>query len=276
MMESATLLELARYALILGAVGAVGGVVAGLLGVGGGIIVVPALYQVFGLLGYDDSVRMHLAVGTSLATLAPTAVVSARAHWKRGGVDAAALKQMAPGLLFGVALGGAAASVLRGPILTLVFASVALAIALFMGVSKEGTKLRDGLPPSPWRDALTTLIGGISVLMGIGGGTLGTSTLSLCGYPLKRAVGTAAAMGPIIGFPGAILFAWGGIDVPGRPPLSLGYVSLLGFILIAPAQTWCAPYGAKLAHAMPAKWLRATFALFLIVTSGKLFYAVLG
>lgn len=276
MMEMTPLLELARYALILAAVGAVGGVVAGLLGVGGGIIVVPALFQVFGLLGFDDSVRMHMAVGTSLATLAPTAVVSARSHWRRGGVDADLLRSWGPWLALGVVLGGALASVARGPALTLVFASVALSVAIYMGVSREGTKLRDGLPPTPLRQGLGLIVGAVSAMMGIGGGTLATPILSLCGYPLKRAVGTAAAAGVIIGFPGALLFAWGGLDAPGRPPYSLGYVSALGFLLIAPTQTWCAPWGAKLAHALPTKNLRVIFALFLVATSVKMFYAVLG
>jgi uncharacterized membrane protein YfcA len=269
------LIQMLPLILALIATGAVAGVVAGLLGVGGGIVVVPVLFHVLSGLGYESTVAISVAVGTSLASLVPTAYMSARAHRAKGSVDADLLRSWGPWILIGVAIGLAVASVAGGLALKLVFGVAALIVAVHMAVSPEGFHLRETLPAAPAKQAIATAIGGVSVMMGIGGGTLSVPTLSLFNYPIKRAVGTAAAIGLIIGIPGAIGMAVAGIGAPGRPEYCLGWISLPGLLAITPLQVSLAPYGAKLAHAVPAALLRKLFALFLAITAVRMLYSVL-
>lgn len=247
--------------------GAVAGVLAGLLGVGGGIVVVPVLFHVFTALGIPEAVKMHLAVGTSLATIIPTSIVSARAHRKRGGVDVALLRLWGPWVLLGVLGGATLANAAKGATLTAVFAVVALAVAANMAFRPEGRALAAGLPGASAQRAIAVVIGGFSALMGIGGGTLGVPVLSAFGYPIRRAVGTAAAIGLIVSVPGAAGFVWAGLGAPGLPPGSLGYVNLVGVALIVPTTMLAAPLGAHLAHSIGTAGLRKAFALFLFLTS---------
>jgi uncharacterized membrane protein YfcA len=261
-------------AALLLATGLVAGVVGGMLGVGGGIVIVPVLYHLLGRLGVDPSVRMHLAVGTSLGTIVLTALRSVQSHRVRGAVDEALLRSLALAVLVGVLAGSLLARRVDGRVLTGVFGAVALVVALHMALGREGWKLRDGLPEGPARAALGALIGFFSVLMGLGGGTLGVPILSIFGVPIHRAVGTAAGLGLLIGVPGCISFALSGQGVPGRPPFSVGYVSLLGLAAITPATWLAAPFGARLAHALPRVWLRRAFALFLALTAARMLGAL--
>lgn len=261
------------FALALLGTGAVAGTLAGLLGVGGGIVIVPILYLLLPFFGVPESVRMHLAVGTSLATIVPTGLVSAQSHWKRGGVDLDLVKRIGPWIVLGVAIGIVVGTRAGGDVLKIVFASVALLVALHMGLGKEGWTLSDRLPSWPGRALIGSWIGGFSVVMGIGGGTLGVPTLSLFGVPIRRAVGTAAAFGPVIALPGVLGFVVGGFDHPDLPPYSLGYANLLAFAVIVPATIAFAPLGAKLAHTIPPKLLRKAFALFLFVTACRMAWA---
>ncbi len=258
----------------LAAAGGFAGLLAGLLGVGGGIVVVPVLYHGLTLLGIDESVRMHLAVGTSLAAIIPTAIVSARSHYRRGAVDFALLRLWGPAIFVGVLAGTAIASLVRGEILTAVFAVVALVVAANMALRPEGWVVRPDLPPKLRLAGLGGLVGAISAMMGIGGGTLTVPILSACSYPIRKAVGTASAVGLIIAVPGALGFVLAGLQSAGRPPFSLGYVNLLGFALIVPATMLAAPYGARVAHAIDPIWLRRAFALFLFLTSARMFYGL--
>lgn len=257
------------------AVGAFAGLLAGLLGVGGGIVIVPALYHLFGFLGVDDAIRMHLAVGTSLATIIPTSLSSLRSHLRRDAVDVALLRSWGPAIAFGVVAGAALMSVAKGTALALVFASVALVVAVHMAAGTETLRVSDRLPAGPVRAVIGVMIGLVSTMMGIGGGTLTVPTLVLCNYPIRRAVGTAAAIGLIIAVPGTIGAIIGGWDLAGVPPLSLGYVSLLGFAFIVPATVLMAPVGARIAHTINTRLLRRLFALFLGLTSARMFYDVL-
>ncbi len=267
---------LAAFAAALLATGAAAGVLAGLLGVGGGIVIVPVLFNLFPLLGIDEAVRMHVAVGTSLATIIPTSIVSARAHHRRGSLDAALLKSLIPGVLVGVGLGGWLGARAGGDTLTAVFAAVALLVAANMAFRKEGMVLAPALPGGVVRHALGLVIGGFSVVMGIGGGTLSVPILSAFAVPIRRAVGTAAALGLVIGLPGAIGFIAAGLDVPNRPPGSLGYANLIGFALIVPATMLMAPVGARLAHTLSPPLLRKAFALFLFLTALRMGWSILG
>ncbi|MBC7136078.1 MAG: sulfite exporter TauE/SafE family protein, partial [Oceanibaculum nanhaiense] len=139
-----------------------------------------------------------------------------------------------------------------------------------------GMHISDRLPKAPIKHLIAVIIGGFSTMMGIGGGTLSVPTLSLFNFPIKRAVGTASALGLVIAIPGTIGFLYSGMGEPNRPPFSLGYVSLIGFALIVPATMLAAPWGARMAHAMSTKWLRRAFALFLAITSARMFYSLLG
>ncbi|WGF90114.1 sulfite exporter TauE/SafE family protein [Marinivivus vitaminiproducens] len=257
------------------ATGVLAGLIAGLLGVGGGIVIVPVLYQILTAMDVDDDMRMHVAVATSLAIIIPTSVMSARAHHQRGSVDLALVKRWAAFLLIGVALGTLLAIVLSGETMTLVFAAVALLVAVQMVIKPDGMVWSDHLPSVPVQGLIATVIGSVSTLMGIGGGSLSVPTLGGYGFPIRRAVGTSAALGAIIALPGALGFVLSGLGQPDRPPFSLGYVNLLGFALIFPTTMLLSPWGARLAHSIPPRMLRIAFALFLGVTAARLFYQVL-
>jgi uncharacterized membrane protein YfcA len=268
--------DLLPLAAILLVVGIFTGLTAGLLGVGGGIIIVPVLFHLFTELGLDKEIRMHIAVGTSLATIIATSISSLRAHHKRGSVDQALVRSWGPAVFIGVLLGSALAGFVRGPVLMTVFASVALVVAVHMGFSKPTWAIADSLPAGVKKQTMAGAIGMVSAMMGIGGGTLSVPVLTLFGYPIHRAVGSAAAIGLIIGIPGKIAFIATGWGVSGLPPYSVGYVNLLVLALILPTSMYFAPVGARLAHSLNTRNLRRVFAVFLAVTSIRMFYSVFG
>lgn len=256
------------------ATGIIAGLMAGLLGVGGGIVVVPVLYHLFTLLGIDESVRMHVAVGTSLATIIPTSIMSSRAHYRKGSLNPALLKQLIPGVVIGVIIGAVVSGDVSGHVLTTLFATVALLVALNMAFKKEGFSVGEQLPGKAGTGIIGLFIGTVSTMMGIGGGTLSVPVLSAFRTPMHTAVGTGAALGLVISLPGAIGFLINGIGVDARPPLSVGYVNLIGLFLIIPMTMLMAPVGARLAHAINARRLRQLFALFLMFTSLRMFYGL--
>jgi uncharacterized membrane protein YfcA len=247
-----------------------------MLGVGGGIVIVPILYHVLALLHVDESVRMHIATGTSLATIIPTSFSSVSAHNRKKAVDWDLLKRWAIPMLVGVVAGSALSGIARGQVLSLVFAGVALPVALQLAFVSEQRRLADRLPTGPVGYVLPFGIGGLSTMMGIGGGTVGVPTMTLCGVPIHRAVGTASAFGAIISIPGTIGAIIAGWHASGLPPYSLGYVNLLGFVLIAPASYFVAPFGAQIAHSTDVKKLRLLFALFIGITAARMLYDALG
>ena len=257
------------------ATGVAAGILAGLLGVGGGIVIVPVLYHVFPMLGIDESVRMHLAVGTSLATIILTSIMSARAHARRGAMDRRLLRTYAPGIVTGVLVGAFLGARARGELLVLIFASVALVVAVDMALRRRTVHLANapltGLPAQ----VIGFFIGGFSVVMGIGGGTFSVPAFTLMKVPVHRAVGTAAAIGLLISVPGALGFLWNGLGNPNLPPGSVGYVSLPALIAIVPGTMLCAPLGARIAHSLSDRALRIAFAIFLLMTSARMFYGAL-
>ncbi|HTQ14198.1 MAG TPA: sulfite exporter TauE/SafE family protein [Rhizomicrobium sp.] len=267
--------ELGTLALGLVIAGVFGGLVAGLLGVGGGIVIVPILYHVLALLGVDEAVRMHVAVGTSLATIIPTSFSSVTAHNRKGAVDWDLLRRWWPPMLVGVLIGSALAGLASGRALSIVFVCVAVPVALHLAFGGEERRLADRLPGGVGGLALPAFIGGISTMMGIGGGTVGVPAMTLCGVPIHRAVGTASAFGVIISIPGTIGAIIGGWLAYGLPPWSLGYVNLLGLLLIAPASYLLAPVGAHFAHEMDRKRLRLLFAGFIAITAGRMIWDAL-
>jgi uncharacterized membrane protein YfcA len=251
--------------------GACAGLLAGLLGVGGGIVIVPALYHIFSYLDVADEVRMHLAVGTSLATIIPTSIRSVMAHNERGSFDRGLFNQWVPGIIIGVLAGTWLANLADFHQLTLIFATVALIVAVYMALGSPNWKLRDGLPPNPFNSLIAAVVGAISAMMGIGGGTLSVPTLNLCGVPIHRSVGTAAGFGLVIAVPGTLGFIVGGWNNEMLPAFSLGFVNWLGVLIIIPATILAVPYGAKLAHSLSQTGLKRAFALFLGITSLRMF-----
>jgi uncharacterized membrane protein YfcA len=267
--------ELGTLAAGLLIAGVVGGLVAGMLGVGGGIVVVPILYHVLAALGVDESVRMHIAVGTSLATIIPTSFSSVTAHNKNRAVDWDLLKRWWMPMLLGVLAGSALAGFVSGRTLSLIFVGVAIPVALHFAFWGETKRFADRLPAGLGGLVLPFGIGGLSTMMGIGGGTVGVPAMTLCGVPIHRAVGTASAFGAIISVPGTIGAMAAGLYASGLPPYSLGFVNLLGFLLIAPASFFVAPAGAAVAHMTDKNRLRMMFAAFVAVTAIRMLWDAL-
>ena len=262
---------------MLAVAGLLAGVMAGLLGVGGGIIIVPVLDIAFGAAGVPDGLRMHLAVGTSLASIVPTALASARAHRARGAIDGSIARSWAPAIAIGAALGAMIASAVRGAVLSTVFGTVAVAAAarMMLGsgqITGRTERTADSPPVSRAWLPVPVLIGIISAMMGIGGGTLSVPVLNGLGLPMHRAVGTSAWFGLWIALPGAIGFAMLGGNPAGLPPFSIGYVNLLALAVLLPATVLAAPVGAALAHRLGKRQLSVAFGLFLLVTGSRMLY----
>lgn len=264
------------FGLSLSAAGVLAGLLAGLLGVGGGIVIVPVLYHLLLAVGFDADLTMHVAVGTSLAAIVPTSIMSARAHDRRGAVDRDLLLLIGPGILIGSILGVLVAAVARGWVLSLVFGVMALAVSAHMTFTPEGFRLANKLPGRFATRVIGAVIGFFSSLMGIGGGTLTVPVLSLHNYPIRRAVGTSAACGLIISLPGAIGFAATGFGRADLPPYSLGYVSLVGILMIVPATLLMSQVGARLAHTISPRALRVAFAVFLFITAIRMLWNTFG
>ena len=262
--------------LILGvamlATGTIAGVLAGLFGIGGGIVIVPVLETALGFVGVDPAIRMHIAVGTSLATIIPTSISSARAHHQRGAVDVDIVKRWALFVLIGALLGAWIASMVHSRVLAIVFATLAFLVAVKMLFLPASRNLTDAVPRGPLVPVIPTSIGCFSSMMGIGGGTFSVMTLTLFNEPIHRAVGTAALFGLVISLPGMLGFVAAGWADPRLPAGSIGFVSLLGFACIAPATVLAAPLGAKIAHAFSEQRLNMLFGGFLVVASLRLFY----
>jgi uncharacterized protein len=255
--------------------GAVAGVLSGLLGVGGGIVVVPVLFWVLDVLGFPPELGMQVAVATSLTTVSLTALSSAKAHHRRGSVDMTLVWRWAPWMALGALMGGLVAGLISGQILLLVFGSIGLLVAWNFARPKT-LILADALPETLGaQPAMATGMGTISAMMGIGAGTLGVPLMTAFSVPVHRAVGTAATLGLVIGAPAALAMIVTGLNTPGRPPLSLGYVNMPAAALILPLSMICAPLGARLAHAMEPIWIKRAFAVFLCITAGKMLWTAL-
>jgi uncharacterized membrane protein YfcA len=254
--------ELALLAALLIAAGLLAGFLSGLLGIGGGGVLVPVLYEVFGVLGVPESVRMHVTLGTTLGVIAPTVLRSFRAYKARGTVDLDVVRRMGPWIFLGVSLGVVIADSLSGTALRWVWVVFGTLLALKMALGRDDWQIAPELPRPPWLEAMAFVIGIISTLMGIGGATFMVPLLTLHGRPLLRAVATATGIGPIIAVPGLIGYMISGWGAPGLPPFSLGYVNL-GACLVAPLAVFAAPYGVHLAHRISKRTLELAFAAFI-------------
>ena len=258
------------------AAGLATGLLAGLLGIGGGGILVPVLYEVFGALGVDDAVRMHLAVGTSLAVIVPTSLRSFAAHRARGAVDLDLVRSMALWVVAGVGLGAVLARYANQDALKAIWVAAAGLISLKLFLGRQDWQLGDAVPGQPFRALYGGFVGLVSTLMSIGGGIFITALMTLYGQPMQRAVATSSAFGPIIAIPGALGFVWAGWHAAGRPPGSLGYVSVLGALLIIPTSVLAAPLGVRIAHGISRRKLELAFATFLVVVGLRFLFSLIG
>lgn len=247
---------------LLAVAGLVAGFLSGLLGIGGGGVLVPVLYEAFGLVGVPEDVRMHLTLGTTLAVIAPTVLRSLSAHYARGSVDTGVVRRMGPWIFVGVSIGIVIAKYSSSEALRWVWVVFGSLLALKMFIGRDDWKLADALPKWPWLEAAAFGIGIISTLMGIGGATFTVPLLTLYGRPLLQAVGTATGIGPIIALPGIVGYIWSGWGAEGLPPFSLGYVNLAA-LLIVPLSVFAAPYGVKTAHGISKRTLEIAFAIFI-------------
>jgi len=267
-------IDLSTLLMLLGAAiaaGVAGGILAGLLGVGGGIVIVPALYLALSFADLAEGVAMQVAVATSLATIVFTALSSGWAHHKRGAVDWTLLRRWSPWVVIGVVSGAFVGAVVNGDVMVAVFAAVATLVALNMLLGNDRGQTKERKVPAPLWAATGVLAGGISAVMGIGGGTVCVPILSFLGYDIRRAVGTSAALGFLIGLPATIVYVVAGLGVEELPPLSLGYVNLLAVAVITPLTTSFAGLGARIAHAIPMRALRVSFGVFLALTALRMF-----
>lgn len=261
------MMSLLPMLVVLLVIGAFAGVMAGLLGVGGGIILVPAFYYTFSSLGFESPQLMQVCLATSLATIIVTSLRSVHAHNKKGAVDWDILKTWAPGIVVGAVIGVVVASSLRSVVLQGIFGVLAVTVGLYMAFGKSEWRLGDEMPKGITRATLSPGLGFLSVLMGIGGGSFGVPTMSLYNIPIHRAVATAAGFGLIIAVPSVIGFLMVNIDPAVRPPYTIGAVNLVAFVIIIAMTLITAPYGVKLAHAMDPKPLKRVFGFFLILVA---------
>ncbi|AJE47219.1 sulfite exporter TauE/SafE family protein [Celeribacter indicus] len=264
MPDLATLLP---FALLIAVIGAFAGVLAGLLGVGGGIVLVPAFYYAFAGLGYDSPQLMQICLATSLATIIVTSIRSVMSHHRKGAVDWAILRSFAPGIVVGAVIGVLVASSLHSATLQAIFGAVAIFIGLYMTFGNAAWRLGEEMPKGVVRIVVSPLIGFLSVLMGIGGGSFGVPTMTLYGVPIHRAVATAAGFGAVIAIPSVIGFLFVTLPDGVAPPFTIGAVNVAAFALVICMTLLTAPLGARIAHAMDPKPLKRVFGLFLILVA---------
>jgi uncharacterized membrane protein YfcA len=265
---------LAQLAALLAIIGAFAGVLAGLLGVGGGIVLVPAFFYLFTALGYGGAQVMQICLATSLATIVVTSARSVQSHNRKGAVEWPILRAWAPGIAVGAIVGVLIASGLRSVVLQGIFGVLGVLIGLYMAFGRSEWRLGSQMPGGVTRAGLSGSVGFLSVLMGIGGGSFGVPIMTLFGVPIHRAVATAAGFGLLIALPSTIAFLFVAID--NAPPLTIGAVNLPAFGIVVAMTLLTAPLGAKLAHALDPKPLKRVFALFITVLALNMLRKALG
>lgn len=267
--------ELVLFAGALVGAGVIAGLLAGLFGIGGGAVLVPVFYQTFGLLGIDDAVRMHLSVGTSLAIIVPTSIRSCMTHLQKGAVDKDLLRAFIAPVFAGVLVASIIASHISSGGLRLVFGVLAVAVAIKMLVDRPGWKLGNDLPGRRGTTLAGVLIGLFAALMGIGGGILNNTFMTLYGRPIHQAVATSSGVGVLISIPGMLGYVWAGWGAQGLPPLSTGFVNWITVALIIPVTLLVAPYGARLAHRWPKRRLEVGFGLFMAFVGARFLWSLI-
>lgn len=265
--------QLLWLALAMLAAGGITGLLAGLFGVGGGTVAVPVLYELFRIMGVPYDVLMPLSIGTSLAIIIPTSIRSYNAHRARGMVDTSLLKLWAVPVVLGVVAGSVIARFAPAEVFKFIFILVAGVSAIRLLFGKDSWKIADQLPGKMVIRFIGLVIGVLSSLMGIGGGQLSNLFMTFYNRPIHQAVATSSGLGILISVPGALGYIYAGwpraSEFPEiaalQPPLALGYVSLLGFLLVIPTSIFAAPIGVKLAHSLSKRKLEVSFGIFLLL-----------
>ena len=271
MADMASLTELLPLAAGLAASGAVAGLLAGLFGVGGGAVMVPVLYQFLTVLGVDEAVRMHVSVGTSLGIIIPTSIRSFLAHRARGAVDMKLLRSWLLPVPVGVLIAALIAAHVSPAGLKAIFAAICVVIGTRMLTGVGRFRLGRDIPGNPLRWLIGIVIGLLSTLMGVGGGVMNNTLMTLFGRPMHQAVATSSGVGTLISIPGMLGFVWAGWGAAGLPPFSAGFVNLLGVALVIPVTTYAAPLGVRIAHALPRRRLEFAFGVFLLAVALRFF-----
>jgi uncharacterized protein len=275
--------ELVELALLLVAVGALSGFLAGLFGIGGGAILVPVFYECFRLAGVPLEVRMPLCIGTSLAIIIPTSIRSWRAHYLRGAVDTEILKAWWLPVLIGVISGSVTARYAPERLFKIVFVAVAWSAAARLLLARATWKLGDDLPKGPLMKVYGFIVGILSTLMGIGGGLFSNLLMTFYGRPIHQAVATSSALAVLISIPGALGYVYAGWPAAARfpevaalqLPFALGYVSLIGAVFVMPLSLLTAPLGVRAAHAMSKRTLEMAFGAYLFIVGSRFVISLL-
>lgn len=278
------LVEFYPFILMMLCTGAFAGILAGLLGVGGGIVIVPVLEFALGVYGVDPEIRMHIAVATSLACIVLTSISSSRAHHKRGALDLSLIMCWGPFVFIGSLVGALLASKLNSQTLTAIFGVVALVVAIKMALfsattskskdscSADYSAEKNSISKNPLVLTVPFGIGSLSSMMGIGGGTFSVPVLTMMKQPIHKAVGTAAFFGFLISLPGVVGFMLTGFGISSLPAGSIGYVNVIGFALISPVSVLFAPLGVYFAHKLSSTQLSRFFAVFLFIVAVRMIY----
>ena len=275
--------ELVELALMLVAVGALSGFFAGIFGIGGGAILVPVFYECFRVAGVPLEVRMPLCIGTSLAIIIPTSIRSFRAHHARGAVDLEILKLWWLPIVFGVIAGSVTARYAPERLFKIVFAAVAWSAAARLLLARDNWKLGDDLPKGPLMRLYGFIVGLMSTLMGVGGGLFSNLLMTFYGRPIHQAVATSSALAVLISIPGALGYIYAGWPAAARYPdvaalqwpFAVGYVSLIGAVLVIPTSLLTAPLGVRAAHAMSKRTLEVAFGCYLFIVGSRFVISLL-
>src|SRR6195256_5592294 len=275
--------ELLELALLLVAVGALSGFLAGVFGIGGGAILVPVFYECFRLAGVPLDVRMPLCIGTSLAIIIPTSIRSFRAHHARGAVDMEILKIWWLPVVIGVIAGSITARYAPERLFKIVFVGVAWSAAARLLLARDNWKLGDDLPQGPLMRLYGFVVGLLSTLMGVGGGLFSNLLMTFYGRPIHQAVATSSALAVLISIPGALGYIYAGWPAAARYPevaalqlpFAIGYVSLIGAVLVMPTSLLTAPLGVRAAHAMSRRMLEIAFGCYLFLAGGRFVISLL-
>jgi uncharacterized protein len=275
--------ELLELAGLLVAVGALAGFLAGVFGIGGGAVLVPVFYECFRLAGVPLEVRMPLCIGTSLAIIIPTSISSFRGHHARGAVDMAVLRVWIVPVISGVILGSVIARYAPERLFKYVFVAVAWSASARLLFGRDSWRLGDTMPGGFLMKVYGGLVGLLSTLMGVGGGLFSNLLMTFYGRPIHQAVATSSALAVLISIPGALGYIYAGGPAAARYPdvtalqlpFAIGYVSLIGAILVMPTSLLTAPLGVKAAHAMSKRTLEMAFGCYLFIVGSRFVISLL-
>jgi uncharacterized protein len=267
-------LELFPFMAAMAVAALVAGFLAGLFGIGGGAILVPVFYQMLAAVGVEEALRMHIAVGTSLATIVPTSLRSFFSHLRRGAVDMELLRTFTVSVPLGVVAASFVAANLPGVAMRVIFALFMLLFAAKLLLARKSWRLGDRIPGNPIRFLVGLVNGFLSTFMGIGGGILNNTFMTLYGRPLLQAVATSCGVGVLIAVPGTLGYMWAGWGESGLPPVSAGYVNFLMLAVVIPITLLTAPLGVGAAHALSRRQLETALGLFALIISARFFLSL--